>query len=117
MPYEPRQEKKQQTFAYAKTKTQINYCAADQRLCFCYIDSAISVLSQSEISSQISRFAKLKFDAICEVNSIFTSSPEVINLFSCSTQLSIKFILLINVKLSIVVGIFTFMSILNDWLW
>ena len=37
------------------------------------------------------------------------SYPEVIKLFSCSTQLSTKFILLINVK----VGILTFISTIN----
>ena len=36
--------------------------------------------------------------------------PEVIKLFSCSTQLSIKFFLLINVKMPTIVGILTFMS-------
>ena len=36
--------------------------------------------------------------------------PEVIKLFSCSTQLSMKFILLINVK---IVGILTFSSRIN----
>ena len=40
--------------------------------------------------------------------------PKVIKLFSCSTQLSTKFILLINVKMStIVVGILTFISMIN----
>ena len=39
------------------------------------------------------------------------SGPEVIKLFSCSTQLSMKFFPLINVKMpTIVVGIFTFRS-------
>ena len=38
------------------------------------------------------------------------SGPEVIELFSCSTQLSTKFILLINVKMPTIVGILTFMS-------
>ena len=33
--------------------------------------------------------------------------PEVIMLFSCSTQLSTKFILLISVKMPTIVGIFT----------
>ena len=37
------------------------------------------------------------------------SGPEVIKLFSCSTQLSMKFLLLINVKMPRIVGIFTFM--------
>ena len=36
--------------------------------------------------------------------------PEVIKLFSCSTQLSTKFILLINIKMPTIVGILTFMS-------
>ena len=35
---------------------------------------------------------------------------EVIKLFSCSTQLSMEFFLLINVKMPTVVGILTFMS-------
>ena len=39
--------------------------------------------------------------------------PEVIKLFSCSTQLSMKFILLINVKMPTVVGILTFISVIN----
>ena len=40
---------------------------------------------------------------------------EVINLLSCSTQLSTKFILLMNVKMPtiIIVGIFTFISMIN----
>ena len=36
--------------------------------------------------------------------------PEVIKLLSCSTQLSTKFILLMNVKMPTVVGILTFIS-------
>ena len=36
--------------------------------------------------------------------------PEVIKLFSCSTQLSMEFFLLINVKMPTIVGILTFMS-------
>ena len=38
---------------------------------------------------------------------------EVINLFSCSTQLSTKFILLIKVKMPTIVGILTFISMIN----
>ena len=41
------------------------------------------------------------------------SGPEVIKLFSCSTQLSTKFILLINVKIPTIVGILTFISMIN----
>ena len=36
------------------------------------------------------------------------SGSEVIKLFSCSAQLSLKFILLINVKMPTIVGILTF---------
>ena len=39
-----------------------------------------------------------------------TSGPEVIKLFSCSTQLSMKFSLLINMKMPTIVGIFIFIS-------
>ena len=39
--------------------------------------------------------------------------PEVIKLISYSTQLSMKFILLISVKMSIFVGILTFISMIN----
>ena len=38
------------------------------------------------------------------------AGPEVIKLFSCSAQLSIKFFLLINVKMPTIVGILTLMS-------
>ena len=40
--------------------------------------------------------------------------PKVIKLFSFSTQLSVKFILLINVKMPASVGILTFISRIND---
>ena len=39
---------------------------------------------------------------------------EVIKLFSCSTQLSTKFILLINVKMRTIVGILTFICRINS---
>ena len=42
------------------------------------------------------------------------SGPEVIKLFSCSTQLSMTFFLLINVKIPTIVGILTFMSRKNS---
>ena len=38
---------------------------------------------------------------------------EVIKLFSCSTQLSLKFIMLINVKMPTIVGILTFIGMIN----
>ena len=39
--------------------------------------------------------------------------PEVVKLFPCSFQLSMKFILLINGKMPTVVGILTFSSMIN----
>ena len=49
-------------------------------------------------------------------NSLFEPNhgPEVIIFFSCSTQLSMKFLLLINVKMPTIVGILTFMSMKNS---
>ena len=41
------------------------------------------------------------------------SGPEGIKLFPCSTQLSTKFILLINVKMPTIVAILTFISMIN----
>ena len=42
------------------------------------------------------------------------TGPEVIKLFPCSTQLSTRFILLINVKMPTIVGILTFISMINS---
>ena len=42
-----------------------------------------------------------------------TLGPKVIKRFPCSTQLSTKFILLINVKMPTIVGILTFISMIN----
>ena len=41
------------------------------------------------------------------------TGPEVLKLFPCSTQLSKKCILLINVKMPTIVGILTFISVIN----
>ena len=38
---------------------------------------------------------------------------EVIKLFPCSTQLSTKFVLLINVQMPTIVGILTYISMIN----
>ena len=63
-----------------------------------------SMTVQTEIlSSETSDFLKQIFFPK-------TSGPEVIKLFSCSTQLSMKFFLLINVQLPTIVGILTFIS-------
>ena len=44
------------------------------------------------------------------------SASEVINCFPCSTQLSMKLILLIKVKMPTIVGILTFISRINTTL-
>ena len=48
---------------------------------------------------------------------MYTPGPEVIKLFSCSAQLRLKFILLINIKMPTIVGILTFISRINYKLW
>ena len=57
---------------------------------------------------------KLKIDVskpFFEIRGYFEISvPKIIKLFSCSAQLSMKFFLLINVKMPTTVGILTFMS-------
>ena len=41
------------------------------------------------------------------------SGPDIIKHFPCTTQLSTKFILLINAKMPIIVGILTLISMIN----
>ena len=43
----------------------------------------------------------------------FRSRAEVIKHFSCSTQLSLKMIMLIKVKMPTIVGILTFICVIN----
>ena len=59
-------------------------------------------------SHQISNFTKLR---MCSARN---PGFEAINFFSCSTQLSIKSFLLINVKMPTIVGILTFISRKNS---
>ena len=49
----------------------------------------------------------------CSLGQLFVGPCEVIKLIPCSTQLSMKFILLINVKMPTIVGILTFISMIN----
>ena len=55
--------------------------------------------------------SKKKTTILCQTFSL--SGPEVIKLFPRSTQLSTKFILLINVKMPKIAGILTFISMIN----
>ena len=41
------------------------------------------------------------------------TGPKVIKLYPCSAQLNMKFIMLVNVKMPIIVGILTFISMIN----
>ena len=59
-----------------------------------------------EVKHDISRIDKFTLEML-------KHGPEVIKLFSCSTQLSTKCILLINVKMPTIVDILTFNSMLN----
>ena len=43
------------------------------------------------------------------LNGFLITWPQVIKLFSCSTQLRLKFIMLINVKMPTIVGILTYL--------
>ena len=56
--------------------------------------------------------ASVPYKALCQ-KCLNSSGPEVKKLFPCSTQLSQKFILLINVKMPTIVGILTFISVIN----
>ena len=44
------------------------------------------------------------------VGSMYNKGPDIIKLFSCSTQLSMKISLQINMKMPTIVGIFIFIS-------
>ena len=50
---------------------------------------------------------------IKQVSTYLLSRPEVVKKVPCSTQLSTKFILLINVKMPTIIGILTFISMIN----
>ena len=50
---------------------------------------------------------------VSRVRSQVKPGPEVIKLFSCSTQLSMKFIMLINNKMPTIVGILIFMNMIS----
>ena len=66
-----------------------------------------------------SLFCKINLKIADNEESLITSEPgpKVIKLFSCSTQLSMKFILLINVKMATIVAILTLINRINSRLW
>ena len=64
-------------------------------------------------SYEIQRFFTQGLDRVVGTPHQRKPGLKVIKLFSCSTQLSMKFILLINVKMPTIVGILTFISRIN----
>ena len=66
------------------------------------------------INTELNDLGKINCLRRSEVSVEGSSGPEVIKLFSCSTQLSMKFFLLINVKMPTIVGILTFESRKNS---
>ena len=106
---------------------------ADQRLCFRYSDSTIPLLLKSEISSfwLFSVTVQVGLCRTCSETTLLVFargcpyvasqsppdhrySPQAIKLLSCSSQLSMNFPLLVNVKVTIIL---TFISMRNCWLW
>ena len=77
----------------------------DHKLCFLIVQDATTPAGYVKLQRVIDGIPQFK-----------SPGSEVIKLFSYSTQLSLKFILLINVKMPTIVGILTFMSRINDWL-
>ena len=70
---------------------------------------ACEKFSYQEGSFHIHSFLALN-DNCTKTGVIERSDPKVIKLCSCSTQLSTKFILLINVEMPTIVGILTFIA-------
>ena len=93
--------------------------------CYKHIGDVHVTLLAQIIFDKISAFASLKFQTLvfgigwmCPRWGRGTegTGPEVIKPFLCSTQLSMKFFLLINVKMPTIVGILTFMNRKNSYL-
>ena len=73
--------------------------------------------SSSEMAHGLMTFLQMQFYSDRISHHVFIpllSGPEVKKLFACSTQLSIKFFPLINVKMPTIVGILTFISRKNS---
>ena len=63
------------------------------------------------VTNETGNFHHLKF--FSHSIKLYPQQPRGYKTFSCSTQLSTKFILLINVKMPTIVGILTFISMIN----
>ena len=67
----------------------------------------VRYMPQSVAIFKVNRYTSV-FSAI--FTKAYNLAPRLLKLFSCSTQLSMKFFLLINVKMPTIVGILTFIS-------
>ena len=65
------------------------------------------------ITNKVERLPSLTYLSLTKYVFSEKPGPEFIELFSCSTQLSTKIILLKNVKMPATVGISTFISMIN----
>ena len=82
---------------------------------FYYLMLDFYVKTGIRLSFRDKRLFEITEVEITRVNCSFKIQElEVIKLFSCSTQLSMKIFLLINVKMPTIVGILTFMSRTNS---
>ena len=84
-------------------------CAPDEKRLVCIPAHVVGTQKNHANEQQNRCLNKFTTDDPQERSS-WRSGPEVIKLFSCSTQLSTKFILLMNVKMPTIVDIFTFIS-------
>ena len=79
-------------------------------MCWAFSTSASGYLVKTGVSlGEVKEIIKIFFYFWV----LLRPGPEVIKLFPCLTQLSTKFILLINVKMLTIVGISTFISMIN----
>ena len=70
--------------------------------------------SKIELFFVVDSLSCICYTRILEGKESCEPGPEVIKINSCSTQLSMNFFLLINVKMPTIVGILTFMSRKNS---
>ena len=78
-----------------------------------YFKNCFVTSKGSGIAEHMSRFSLALTVHLCHENKILKTWPRGYKAFSCSTQLSIKFIMLMNVKMPTIVGILTFISMIN----
>ena len=97
---------------YLKLVTVLSFCPLT--LIFLWMPLALFVISFVCLLLHLSLFYTVC--RLCRAFQLGLPGPEVMKLFSCSTQVSMKFFLLINVKMPTIVGILTFLSGKNSTL-